>query len=33
MGPGGSMLHSQGLSSNPNPEPNQTNSSFCYLFI
>jgi hypothetical protein len=25
--PGGSMLHSQGLSNNPYPEPNQPNSS------
>ena len=27
MEPGGSMSHSQGLSNNPYPEPNQHNSS------
>ena len=33
LGPGGSMPHSQGLSNNPYPEPNQLNSLYCYLFI
>ena len=28
MEPGGSMLHSQGLSNNPYPEVNQPNSSY-----
>ena len=30
---GGSMPHSQGLSNNPYPEPNQSNSSYWYLFL
>ena len=32
MAYGGSMSHSQGLSNNPYPEPNQSNSSYCYFF-
>ena len=28
MKPGGSMPHSQGLSNNPYPEPNQPNTSY-----
>ena len=31
--PGGSIPYSQGLSNNPYPEPNQPNSSYCYLFL
>ena len=33
MEPGGSIPHSQGLSSNPYPEPNQPNSSYWHLFF
>ena len=33
MEPGGSMPHSQGLSSNSYPEPNQPNTSYWYLFL
>ena len=33
MEPGGSMLHWQGFSCNPYPEPNQHNSSYCYPFL
>ena len=32
MEPGGSMTHSQGLSNNPYPEPNQSNSSYDAYF-
>ena len=32
MEPGGSIPHSQGLSNNPYPEPNQPNSSYWHLF-
>ena len=32
MKPGGSMPHSQGISDNPYPDPNQPNSSYWYLF-
>ena len=31
MEAGGSMAHSQGLSNNPYPEPNQPNSSHLYI--
>ena len=31
MEPGGSMLHSQGLSNNPYPEPDQPNSRLVFL--
>ena len=33
MEPGGSMPHSQGLSNNPNPEPNQPNYPHWYLSL
>ena len=33
MQPGGSMQHSQGLSNNPYPEPNQPNSPHWYLSL
>ena len=33
MVPGGSMPHTQVFSNNPNPEPNQPNSSYWYLFF
>ena len=33
MEPGGSMQHSQGLSNNPYPEPNQPNSPHWYLSL
>jgi len=33
MGPGGSMPHSEELSSNPYPGPKQTNSSYLNLFL
>ena len=33
MEPGGSMLHSQGLSNNPYPEPNQPNSLYWSILI
>ena len=33
MEPGDAMPHSQGLSNNSNPAPNQPNSSYWYLFL
>ena len=33
MKTGDSMPHSQGLSNNPYPEPNQPNSSYWYIFL
>ena len=33
MEPGRSMSHSQGITNNPNPEPNQFNSLHWYLFL
>ena len=33
MEPRASMLHSEGLSNNPYPEPNQPNFLYCYLFL
>ena len=33
MEPGGSIPHSQGLSNNSYPEPNQPNSPHCYLSL
>ena len=33
MEPGGSMQHSQGVSNNPYPEPNQPNSSSMSILI